>query len=136
MKLLRQPTRGRAMRVDRQRVLLAIFILPLLASCTLGRLQVGNPLDASSASALYAGQSKADVLERLGPPDRVSIDRDEAVFEFLYREDLDRELDLALFQASFDYEQIWLRSDRLVVRFDSQGRVRDYGIILQTHSTN
>jgi hypothetical protein len=116
--------------------LLFMVILPLLAGCTFGRLQIGHPLDAGAESDLYSGQAQMEVLERLGPPDRVTMDWDEAVFEYFYREDLDRELDVSVFQASFDYEQIWLRADRLVVRFDAAGHVRDYGINLQTGASD
>lgn len=105
-------------------------------ACTFGRLQIGHPLDAGAERELYAGQTKADVLERLGPPDRVTLQWDEAVFEYFYRENLDRELDVSLFQSSFDFDQIWLRADRLVVRFDREGRVRDYGVSDQTGRSN
>lgn len=103
-----------------------------LFGCTLSRLQIGHPLDASSARLVEAGQLTAEVLERLGPPDRVTLILGEPIFEYFYREELDRELELSFFQANFDYEQVWQKADRLVIRFDRDGRVRDYGINLET----
>lgn len=119
-------------RITARTTMLFALVLPCVLGCTFGRLQIGHPLDAGAESDLYSGQPQVEVLERLGPPDRVTMIWDEAIFEYFYREDLDRELDVSLFQASFDYEQIWLRADRLVVRFDAAGQVRDFGINLQT----
>jgi hypothetical protein len=119
-----------------QRAMLFALVLPFVAGCTFGRLQIGHPLDAGAESDLYSGQPQVEVLETLGPPDRVTMIWDEAVFEYFYRENLDRELDVSVFQASFDYEQIWLRADRLVVRFDAAGQVRDFGINLQTGASD
>jgi hypothetical protein len=124
--------RARLPRIAARRAMFLTLVLACSVGCTFGRLQIGHPLDAGAESDLYSGQPQGEVLERLGPPDRVTMIWDEAVFEYFYREDLDRELDVSLFQASFDYEQIWLRADRLVVRFDASGQVRDFGINLQT----
>ena len=128
--------RTRLPRIAARRAILVTLVFSCVVGCTFGRLQIGHPLDAGAESDLYSGQPQGEVLERLGPPDRVTMIWDEAVFEYLYREDLDRELDVSVFQASFDYEQIWLRADRLVVRFDAAGRVRDFGINLQTGASD
>ncbi len=134
MKASRWLRRGRRGLFDSGRLIFLILCLSMVlaSGCTFGRLQVGHPLGAGSEANLYAGQTKVEVLERLGPPDFVEVVFDESAFEYLYRENLDRELDLSIFQASFDYEQIWLRADRLIVRFDSKGRVRDFGVSRQT----
>jgi len=116
-------------------VLTILIALLSLFGCTLTRLQIGDPLDSASAAEIYTGQAKADVLGRLGPPDRVTMTWGEPVFEYLYREELGRELELSFFQANFDYEQIWQKADRLVVRFDQDGRVRDFGINLETNKS-
>jgi outer membrane protein assembly factor BamE (lipoprotein component of BamABCDE complex) len=112
--------------------LLIAALAPIASACTLGRLRVGDPLSTDAVTRLYSGQAKTEVLERLGPPDRVTTLRNESAFEYFYRENLDRELDISVLQSNFDYEQIWLRADRLVVRFDAKGEVRDYGVNLQT----
>lgn len=111
-----------------------VFLLAILTlfGCTLSRLQIGHPLDAKSVGLVAAGQLTGEVLDRLGPPDRVTLVLGESIFEYFYLEETDRQLELSLFQASFDYEQTWLKADRLVIRFDREGRVRDYGINLET----
>lgn len=117
-------------------LLLWITLIVPIAGCTFGRLQIGSPIDAGAEADLYPGQSKVEVLEHLGPPDQVTTLRDESTFEYFYRENLDREMDVTVLQSNFDYLQIWRRADRLVVRFDASGYVREYGVNLQTSSTN
>ena len=118
------------MRCGMKRITLAILLVPLLVGgCTLGWTHFGHPLEFGAEAGLHEGQAKAEVLEQLGPPDRVEARYGESVFEYLYREQRDSELDLSFFQASFNYEQEWDRADRLVVRFDSKGRVLDYSIV-------
>ena len=106
----------------------------LLGGCTLSWTHFGHPLRAGAESTLYQGQPKSDVLEQLGPPDRVAVERAESTFEYLYREQRDRELDISLWQANFNYQQGWDQADRLVIRFDARGQVRDYAIIRATRA--
>jgi outer membrane protein assembly factor BamE (lipoprotein component of BamABCDE complex) len=123
------------MAASRRFLLLALLLIPsitILGGCTFSRLQIGTPLDSGAESNLYAGQMKSEVLERLGAPDRVRMTWGEPVFEYLYRAKLGRQLELSFFYSRFDYERAWKKADRLVVRFDHEGRVQDYGIKLGT----
>lgn len=115
-------------------VLALLMSLPILGGCTLSWTKFGHPLTAGADAALYVGQPKALVLERLGPPDRVAVERAESSFEYLYRERRERELELSFSYANFDYEQLWDRADRLVIRFDAHGLVRDYAIVRASSS--
>ena len=118
-----------------RRGVILVVVVSLLFGCTLRRLQVGHPLDSTTAATLAVGQSKAEVLERLGPPDRVTMVWGDPIFEYLYRERFGRELELSFSQANFDYEQVWQKADRMVIRFERDGRVRDYGINLETNKS-
>lgn len=112
--------------------IVSMLCLVALAGCTLSRWTVGDPLVEGAEAELYAGQTQAEVLDRLGPPARVDVVWGETVFEYFYRVRADRELEVSLFRASFEYEEERSQADRLVVRFDLAGRVRDFGIGLQT----
>jgi outer membrane protein assembly factor BamE (lipoprotein component of BamABCDE complex) len=104
-------------------------LLAAIAGCTRARIRFGNPVQPYEAAAIVRGASKASVLTRLGPPDRVEIETGGSAFEYLYTRTAERALDLSLFQSSFNYEEARLRVDRLRVGFDHSGAVRYVAIV-------
>lgn len=106
-----------------------IAILCAVGGCTLSRVRLGQPVTAEQAARIEEGSSKAAILDLLGPPDQVAVEARGTVFEYLYRQQSGRELEITVFRASFTYQEAYSHADRLVIRFDQDGRVREYGIV-------
>lgn len=112
-----------------RRVSLALA-LSLLAGCTIGREFVGGQLGKQQLEQLRELRTKAEVLEVLGPPNDMGLQLRESVFLYRVRREAAENLNLSFFRASFDYEQIDRRTDRLIVFFDKQGGITRYGLDL------
>ena len=113
----------------RTRVALVVALLAVVAGCTRSRITLGTPVHPDEAAAVRIGASKAEVLSRLGPPDRVEIETSGSAFEYLYSRAAGRTLDVSLFRASFTYDEARQLVDRLRVGFDRDGVVRYVGIV-------
>lgn len=111
---------------------LALLLGLAACGCTIGRWYVGSPLHADPRQVLVTGQTqKAEVLEQLGPPDRILRLANGDVFvyhhdqrnssEFELREPLITRLTL------FQWEKVQDKSDRLMVFFDPGGVVSAFG---------
>ncbi|MHC4390711.1 MAG: outer membrane protein assembly factor BamE domain-containing protein [Planctomycetota bacterium] len=111
---------------------LLLALTALLPGCALGWIKAGHPLDPGALQQVTLGQTKADVLEKLGPPDKVSVERDESTFEYLFTDEASREVSLSFLQASASYDDVVAKSDRLVIRFDETGHVRNQSLLRQT----
>jgi outer membrane protein assembly factor BamE (lipoprotein component of BamABCDE complex) len=111
------------------RVALVLALLALAPGCTRSRITLGSPVVPEEAASIVVGVSKADVLARLGPPDRVEIETGGSAFEYLYSRAAGRTLDVSLFRASFTYDEARRLVDRLRVGFDRDGAVRYVGIL-------
>jgi outer membrane protein assembly factor BamE (lipoprotein component of BamABCDE complex) len=111
------------------RLILVAVLLASAAACTRSRITLGSPVQPEDAAAIGPGLSKAAVLARLGPPDRVDIEPGGSAFEYLYSREHGRSLDVSIFQASFGYEDVRRKVDRLRVSFDAAGVVRYVGVI-------
>jgi len=112
-----------------RRGLFLLVLAVLLAGCTRSRILFGNPVRPEEAAVIVPGTSKATVLTRLGPPDRVQVELEGSAFEYLYSRTAARVLDLSLLQGSFNYDEARLRVDRLRVSFDRNGAVRYVAVI-------
>ena len=114
------------------RVTLALALLALLAlapGCTRSRITLGSPVAPEEAASIGLGVTKAEVLVRLGPPDRVEIETGGSAFEYLYSRAAGRTLKVSLSQASFTYDEARQQVDRLRVGFDRDGAVRYVGLV-------
>ena len=98
-------------------------------ACTRTRILLGHPVAPADAAAVVPGLSKAGVLARLGPPDRVELEPGGSAFEYVYSRTAERALDVSLFQASFSWEEARTHVDRLRVSFDARGVVRLVGVV-------
>jgi outer membrane protein assembly factor BamE (lipoprotein component of BamABCDE complex) len=113
--------------------LIAVMLLcAALGGCTRTRILFGNPVQPAEAAAIVPGVSKAEVLTRLGPPDRVEVEPGGSAFEYLYSRAAERSLDVSIFQSSFNYEEARLNVDRLRVGFDATGAVRYVSVLRPT----
>lgn len=99
----------------------------LAAGCTLVRIEQGEPVAVADARAVQAGDSKASVLATLGAPDAMFPIPGGSIFEYSFRVTDSEALDIAAIQASASLSSTEVRTDRLVVRFDRDGRVREVG---------
>jgi outer membrane protein assembly factor BamE (lipoprotein component of BamABCDE complex) len=111
------------------RVALAVALLAFAPACTRSRITLGSPVVPEEAASIGVGASKAEVLSRLGPPDRVEIETGGSAFEYLYSRASGRTLDVSLFRASFTYDEARRLVDRLRVSFDRDGVVRYVGVL-------
>jgi hypothetical protein len=112
---------------------LACVAFGLLASaCTLGRWYVGSPLLEDPHRVLVVGHTpKAEVLARLGPPNRILRHKSGDVFVYHHDQRNTSELEISepIFTGLtlFLWEKVQDKSDRLMVFFDTTGLVSSYG---------
>jgi hypothetical protein len=109
-----------------------VSLLVLESGCTLGRWYVGSPLLADPRQVLVVGQTpKGEVLNRLGPPDRILRQKGGDVF--VYRHDQRNSSEIEIREplitrlTLFQWEKVQDKSDRLMVFFDSKGVVSAFG---------
>ena len=119
------------------RSLLILVLISLLmasaAACSITRVYRGLPLRAVPGEVLSTGvTSKGQVLERLGPPDRIVRQHDGDAFLYRYvRRNVDSlELEEPVFtnMTLFSYTRNEQRADLLLVLFDKQGVVKSWGL--------
>ena len=111
------------------RLAATVTLLALVSACTRSRITLGNPVVPEEAASIGIGASKADVLSRLGPPDRVEIETGGSAFEYTYSRAASRTLQVSLSRASFTYDEARAQVERLRVGFDRDGVVRYVGVV-------
>lgn len=112
---------------------LAIF----LSSCTIGRLYSGSEIRENPKAKLLIGSTtKADVLEIYGPPDGVQrqYDGDLFIYAYLRKNSSTLAIEDPLFSGLtfFTYTRLQQKKDRLVILFDKDGIVKNYGFYRET----
>ena len=112
--------------------LLALLLAGLLGACTIGHRRVGNPVRAAPEMEIVIGTTtRSDVLRVFGPPDKL-IRRPEGD-AFLYTQEREESQSfrirepLVLRQDLYSWSESDSRSDRLLILFDTEGRVVSYG---------
>jgi len=105
----------------RTRILLLLCVL-LAGGCTMRREYDVDTLDLQRFELLESAETKAEVLERVGPPHSVGLQLDGSVFVYRTNIEKSESLNLSAFRASFDYQTTDRRTARLIVLFDKQGR--------------
>jgi hypothetical protein len=112
---------------------LACIALAFLASaCTVGRWYVGSPLLEDPHRVLVVGHTpKAEVLARLGPPNRILRHKSGDVFVYHHDQRNSSELEIrepiVTRLTIFQWEKVQDKSDRLMVFFDATGVVNAFG---------
>ena len=106
---------------------LALALFALTSGCTIRREWDVDTLDPERIALLGEANTKAEVLEKVGPPNSVGIQLDGSVFVYRARIEEIENLNLSAFQASFDYQVTDRRTARLLVLFDKQGRKTGQG---------
>jgi hypothetical protein len=109
-----------------------LLLLAALPGCTIGRWYVGSPLLADPRQVLVVGETpKAEVLTKLGPPDRILRQKSGDVFVYHHDQRNSSELEirepLITRFTLFQWEKVQDKSDRLMIFFDSKGLVSAFG---------
>jgi len=109
--------------------LIALASASVLSGCfTFGRMEEESPIDEATVSQIKAGAStKADVIRLLGAPDEVIYNNKEHdvlnEHAYVYRHGTRKVT--AMFFGVISFGRYDLRSDKVMVFFDSEGKVTD-----------
>lgn len=111
---------------------LVVFFVILLSSCTIGRVYMGSEIRGEPKEKIVIGSTtKSDILEIYGPPDRVQRQYDGDLFIYAYlrknSSTLTLEEPVVTNLTFFTYTRIQEKKDSLVILFDGDGVVKNYG---------
>jgi outer membrane protein assembly factor BamE (lipoprotein component of BamABCDE complex) len=111
---------------------LFIALLMLTWGCTIGRVYIGSEIKYDPKEKIQNGVTdKAEILEIFGPPDLVQRQFDGDVFIYAYlRKNSTKfyiEEPYITKLALFTYTRIQQKKDALVILFDKDGVVKNYG---------
>ncbi len=106
------------------------LLLALLTSlgCTITHRNSGDQLSDDDLLLLAELETKAQVLEVLGPPTDMELRIDGSVFHYRFRVERGSSLQLSAFEASLDRSSRDRQADRLLVQFDKAGQITRYGL--------
>lgn len=119
-------------RMSYVKCLLLLSFLTLLLSCSIGRVYVGSEIRHDPKEKIQTGTTtKGEILEIFGPPDRIQKQYDGDIFIYAYLQKNSTKFtieepyltNLTLFQ----YSRIQQKKDALVILFDKEGVVKNYG---------
>lgn len=113
------------------------ILLMLITGCTIGRVYVGSELQYNPSEKIVSGQTtKSQVLEMFGAPDLIQRQHDGDVFVYVY---LRRNYSKIAIQEPvvtniqiFTYSNIQEKKDNLVILFDREGTVKNFGFQRKT----
>lgn len=114
------------------RLFLLFFLLAFLWGCSIGRVYVGSEIKQDPKESIQVGlTTKSQILEIFGPPDRIQKQYDGDIFVYAYLRKNSTKLtleepyltNLTLFQ----YSKVQQKKDALVILFDKEGVVKNYG---------
>ena len=114
------------------KLLMAIFLFALTCSCSIGRTYMGSEIRRDPKEKIIIGSTtKGGILEIFGPPDRIQKQYDGDIFVYLYlRKNSSKfaieEPYLTNFTL-FSYTKVQQKKDSLVILFDKDGVVKNYG---------
>jgi outer membrane protein assembly factor BamE (lipoprotein component of BamABCDE complex) len=116
---------------------IGFIILVLITGCTIGRVYVGSELQSNPSEKIISGQTtKSQVLEIFGPPDLIQRQHDGDIFVYAY---IRRNYSKLAIQEPivtnlqiFAYSKIQEKKDNLVILFDREGTVKNFGFQRRT----
>ena len=120
-------------RMNCSKTLALIALLMILTcSCSIGRVYVGSEIRNDPKERIQIGSTtKGDILENFGPPDRIQkqYDGDIFVYAYLRKNSSKLVLEEPIFTnlVFFQYTRIQQKKDGLVILFDKDGVVKNFG---------
>lgn len=108
------------------------FFLILTWGCTIGRVYIGSEIRDDPKEKVQPGlTTKSDILSIFGPPDRVTHQYDGDIFVYAYlRKNSTKfviEEPYITNTTFFSYTRTQEKKDHLVILFDREGVVKNYG---------
>jgi len=119
-------------RMNYGKIFIAFSLLLWIWGCSIGRIYVGSELKNDPKEKIkIAASTKGEILEIFGPPDRIQKQYDGDIFVYAYlRKNSSKftieEPYLTNFTL-FQYTRIQQKKDSLVILFDKDGVVKNYG---------
>jgi outer membrane protein assembly factor BamE (lipoprotein component of BamABCDE complex) len=110
---------------------IALFMI-FTWGCTIGRVYIGSDIRSDPKEKIQLGlTTKSDILSIFGPPDRITHQYDGDIFVYAYlRKNSTKfviEEPYITNTTFFTYTRIQEKKDHLVILFDKNGVVKNYG---------
>jgi outer membrane protein assembly factor BamE (lipoprotein component of BamABCDE complex) len=112
--------------------ILIALLMNLLCNCTIGRIYMGSELRNDPKEKIKIGSTtKAEILETFGPPERIQMQYDGDIFVYAYLRKNSSKLTLTepyfTKLTILQYTRTQQKNDSLVILFDKDGVVKNYG---------
>jgi outer membrane protein assembly factor BamE (lipoprotein component of BamABCDE complex) len=112
--------------------ILIALMMNLICSCTIGRVYMGSEIRTDPKEKIKIGStSKAEILETFGPPERIQTQYDGDIFVYAYLRKNSSKLTVTepyfTKLTILQYTRIQQKMDGLVILFDKDGVVKNYG---------
>jgi len=120
-------------RMNYSKTLVLIAILTILTcGCSIGRVHIGSEIRNDPKGRIKIGSTtKGEILETFGPPDRIQkqYDGDIFVYAYLRKNSSTLSIEEPFFTkfVFFQYKRVQQKKDGLVILFDKDGVVKNYG---------
>lgn len=113
-------------------LILITLVMFLGCSCSIGRVYMGSEIKHDPQEKIKIGSTtKSEILEIFGPPDRIQKQYDGDIFVYAYLRKNSSKLTIEEPYFTnfvlFQYTRIQQKKDGLVVLFDKDGIVKNYG---------
>jgi outer membrane protein assembly factor BamE (lipoprotein component of BamABCDE complex) len=110
----------------------SVLAMILTWGCTIGRTYIGSEIRSDPREKIQIGlTNKSDVLSLFGPPERITSQFDGDIFVYAYyRKNSSKfviEEPYFTNLTIFSYTRIQEKKDQLVILFDKEGVVKNYG---------
>jgi len=115
------------------RIFSSIGLLMLFAwGCSIGRIYIGSEIRSDPKEKIQSGlTTKSDILSIFGPPDHITSQFDGDIFVYTYFRKNSTQLAIRepyiTKTTFFSYTRIQENKDNLVILFDKDGVVKNYG---------
>ena len=119
-------------RMSYAKAFILLSLLIFLWGCSIGRVYIGSEIRHDPKEKIKTGSTtKSEILETFGPPDRIQKQYDGDIFVYAYLRKNSSKFtieesyitNLTLFQ----YSRIQQKKDAMVILFDKEGVVKNYG---------
>jgi outer membrane protein assembly factor BamE (lipoprotein component of BamABCDE complex) len=108
------------------------LLMILTCSCSIGRVYMGSEIRYNPSEKIKSGSTtKSEILEIFGPPDRIQKQYDGDIFVYAYLRKNSSKLTLEEPYLTkfviFQYTRVQQKKDALVILFDKDGVVKNFG---------